>query len=123
MSIFSVPTPATSSGASSFNAIAGTLRMVTPVTLPRSQAAVTSTGPAGMSSRNLVTGSTIGTMPVSSRTVTMHIVFEPDIGGYSVGSMTMAPATQSGRVGGTSRLTWRATEPRGSWISRRRTWS
>ena len=34
----------------------------------------------------------------------MQIAFEPDIGGYSVGSMMMKPASQSGRVGGTIRL-------------------
>ena len=37
-------------------------------------------------------------MPVSSSTVAAQIVFEPDIGGYSVGSMMMNPASQSGRV-------------------------
>ena len=67
-----------------------------------------------MSRRRTVVGSVIGTIPVSSSTVAMHMVFEPDIGGYSVGSMMIAPATQSGRVEGTMRLTWRATEPRGS---------
>ena len=35
----------------------------------------------------MVTGSRISTMPVSSRTVATQIVFEPDIAGYSVGSM------------------------------------
>ena len=35
-------------------------------------------------------------MPVSSRTVATQIVFEPDIAGYSVGSMMMKPASQSG---------------------------
>ena len=62
-----------------------------------------------MSRRSRVSGSCIGTMPVSSSTVAMHMVLEPDMGGYSVGSMMMAPATQSGRVGGTIRLTCRAT--------------
>ena len=66
-----------------------------------------------------------GSTPVSSNTVAMHIVLEPDIGGYSVGSITIAPAAQSSRVEGTIRLTWRATEPRGSQINRRRmsSWS
>ena len=54
----------------------------------------------------------IGITPVSSSTVAMHIVLEPDIGGYSVGSMMIAPATQSSRVDGTMRLTWRATAAR-----------
>ena len=59
-------------------------------------------------------------MPVSSSTVAMQIVFEPDIGGYSVGSMMMEPASQSGRVGGTIRFAWQATLPRGSCSSSRR---
>ena len=63
-----------------------------------------STGPAGMSRRNLVSGSTIGMTPVSSNTVAMHIVLEPDIGGYSVGSMMIAPAAQSSRVDGTMQV-------------------
>ena len=44
----------------------------------------------------------------------MQIVFEPDMGGYSVGSMMMNPASQSGRVAGTTRFAWQATLPRGS---------
>ena len=51
--------------------------------------AVTSTTPAGASSRTVVSGSCISTMPVSSSTVATQIVFEPDIAGYSVGSMMM----------------------------------
>ena len=43
-------------------------------------------------------------MPVSSSTVAVQIVFEPDIGGYSVGSMMMNPASQSVRVAGTTRF-------------------
>ena len=53
-------------------------------------------------------------MPVSSSTVAVQIVFDPDIGGYSVGSMMMKPASQSGRVAGTTRFAWQATLPRGS---------
>ena len=53
------------------------------------QRAVTSTTPAGASSRSVVSGSRISTMPVSSSTVATQIVFEPDIAGYSVGSMMM----------------------------------
>ena len=34
-------------------------------------------------------------MPVSSRTVVTQIVFDPDIAGYSVGSMMMKPTSQS----------------------------
>ena len=50
----------------------------------------------------------------------MQIVFEPDIAGYSVGSMMMKPASQSGRVAGTTRFAWQATLPRGSRSSSRR---
>jgi hypothetical protein len=58
-------------------------------TLPSRHAARISTTPAGASSRSTVSGSSIGTRPVSSSTVATQIVFEPDIGGYSVGSMMM----------------------------------
>ena len=44
----------------------------------------------------------------------VQIAFEPDIAGYSVGSMMMKPASQSGRVAGTTRFAWQATLPRGS---------
>ena len=96
------------------------MRIVTETHLPFSQRARMSTLPPGMSREKRVSGSLIATMPVSSRTVEMQIELEPDIGGYSVGSMMMAPAAQSARVEGTIRLTWRATDPRGSWMSTRR---
>ena len=72
----------------------------------------------GASSRTTVSGSVIGTIPVSSKTVVVQIVFEPDMAGYSVGSMMMKPASQSGRVAGTTRFAWQATLPRGSRSSR-----
>ena len=59
-------------------------------------------------------------MPVSSSTVATQIVFEPDIAGYSVGSMMMNPASQSSRADGTIRFAWTATLPRGSRSSSRR---
>jgi hypothetical protein len=62
-------------------------------------------------------------MPVSSSTVAVQIVFEPDLAGYSVGSMMMKPASQSARVGGTTRFAWHATLPRGSRSSMRRSQS
>ena len=34
----------------------------------------------------------------------VQIVFEPDMAGYSVGSMMMKPASQSGLVAGTTRF-------------------
>ena len=79
--------PSTSSGASSRSAKQGTFSTSTHSTLPARQPAVMSTRPPGASSANVVTGSPIATMPVSRSTVTTQIVFEPDIGGYSVGSM------------------------------------
>ena len=83
----------------------GELRRLIDLHLPSSHWAVTSMTPPGISSLKRVTGSCIGTMPVSRRTVATQIVFDPDIGGYSVGSMMIAPATQSGEIGGTIRLT------------------
>jgi hypothetical protein len=50
-------------------------------TLPSRQRASTGTGPAGVSRVSVVTGSRIGNIPVSSRTVTVQMVLEPDIGG------------------------------------------
>ena len=61
-----------------------------------------------------VSGSFIGTMPVSSSTVATQIEFEPDIGGVSAGSMMIQPICARGSFGGTSRLTCRKTPPRGS---------
>ena len=81
---------------------------------PSRHAARASTTPPGASSRTTVSGSRSSSMPVSSRTVVVQIVFEPDMAGYSVGSMMMKPASQSGRVAGTTRFAWQATLPRGS---------
>ena len=95
-----MPTCGTSIGTSRWVANAGTLRNVTPVTLPPAQAAVTRMRPAGASSTSSVSGSVIGSIPVSSSAVTTQIVFEPDIPGYSTCSMITYPAWASGRVGG-----------------------
>ena len=63
-------------------------------------------------------------MPVSSSTVATQIELEPDIGGVSSGSMMMKPICAFGFLGGTSRLTWRKTPPRGSFRTKlRRVWS
>ena len=115
-----MPRPSTSSGASSRSAKHGTFVNSTDSQRPSRQVARTSTTPPGASSRTIVSGSCIGSMPVSSSTVTTQIVFEPDIGGYSVGSMMMKPASQSSRVDGTIRFACAATLPRGSRSSRRR---
>ena len=84
-----LPRPSTSSCASRCAAKHGTFVSSTLSHLPSLQRAVTSTTPAGASSRTVVSGSCISTMPVSSSTVATQIVFEPDIAGYSVGSMMM----------------------------------
>jgi hypothetical protein len=99
-----VPIPSTSIGASRRSAKQGTFVNSTLSQRPSRQAALTSTTPAGASRRSVVSGSRSSTMPVSSSTVATQIVFEPDIAGYSVGSMMMKPASQSGRRDGTIRL-------------------
>ncbi len=58
-----------------------------PVTLPPSQVARMRMSPAGASSVISVTGSVIGSMPVSSSAVATQIVFVPDMPGYSTCSM------------------------------------
>ncbi len=93
---------------------AGTLRKVTLVTLPFEHSARTPTRPAGASSTRSVTGSRIGTMPVSSSAVATQIVLLPDMAGYSTCSMMTKPASASGRVGGRIRLQQTAGKPRGS---------
>ena len=57
----------------------GTFSNVTRSQRPSRQSAVTRTSPAGASSTSSVTGSVIGTIPVSSSTVAVLIVFEPDM--------------------------------------------
>src|SRR5215218_110209 len=99
-----VPTWGTSIGTSRWVANAGTLRKVTPVTLPPAQVAVTRIRPAGASSTSWVTGSVIATIPVSRRAVTTQIVFDPDMPGYSTCSMITNPASASGPVGGRTTL-------------------
>ncbi len=75
---------------------AATLRNVTRVTFPPAQSARTRMSPAGDSSVSSVTGSIMGSIPVSSSTVTTHIVLVPDIPGYSTCSMITKPASASG---------------------------
>ena len=81
------PTPFTSTFASSTWTKAGTFLNLTCSTLPFSQRQVRCTRPAGVSSVSSVTGSFMGRIPVSRMAVTVQIVLEPDIGGYSVDSM------------------------------------
>ena len=87
---------------------AGTLRNVTPVTLPPAQFARTRMSPAGASSAISVTGSCIGSIPVSSRAVTTQIVLVPDIPGYSTCSMITYPASASGWFDGQDEVAVRA---------------
>ena len=79
---------------------AGTLRNVTPVTLPPAHVARIRISPAGASRMISVTGSCIASMPVSRSAVATQIVFVPDIPGYSTCSMITYPASASGCVGG-----------------------
>ncbi len=51
---------------------------------------------------------------ITIRNVATQIALEPDIGGVCIGSMMMKPMAARGSTGGTSRLTWRKTPPRGS---------
>ena len=106
--------------ASRWVAKAGTLRNVTPVTFPSRQSARTRIRPAGASSVSSVTGSVIGSRPVSSNAVTTHIVFVPLIPGYSTCSMITYPADASGFDDGRTRLQFDAGNPRGSRSIRRR---
>ena len=108
------PSPGTSSGTSIRPAKEGRLRTVMRSALPSRHSARIRTRPPGASSTISVTGSIIGRMPLSSSTVATQIELEPDIGGVSSGSMMMKPICASGCFGGTSRLTWRKTPPRGS---------
>ena len=82
--------------------------------LPLRQKARALTKPPGASITNFVSGSVMGTIPVSSTTVATQIEFDPDIGGRSAGSRMIQPTCASGFLGGTSRLTCRNTPPRGS---------
>ena len=75
-----MPSPATSTGRSRWKTKDGTLRKVTRSHLPLRQVAVTCTSPPGVSRTSVVSGSCIAIIPVSSSTVTVQIVLEPDIG-------------------------------------------
>ena len=119
-----MPKPSTSSAASSLSANEATLRTAMRSALPSRQVAVISTIPPGASRVSRVSGSCIGTRPVSKSTVATQIELEPDIGGVSAGSMMMKAATARGSLGGTSRFTCRKTPPRGSLSTKlRKAWS
>ena len=69
------------------------------------------TSPAGVSRVSSVTGSAMGTSPVSSSAVTTQMVLVPDMGGYSTCSRMMKPASASGRVGGNRICSWPPGSP------------
>ena len=119
-STVSVPKPSTSSGSVEPVGEARDVRELDALAASVAAGGRTSTTPAGASRRSVVSGSRISTIPVSSRTVATQIVFEPDIAGYSVGSMMMKPASQPGRDGGHDQFACTATLPRGSRSSSRR---
>jgi hypothetical protein len=75
-----LPSPATSTGRWRCKTNDGTLRKRTRTHRPPRHSAVTRTNPPGVSSVSTVSGSRIGSMPVSSSAVTVPIVLEPDIG-------------------------------------------
>src|SRR5207253_6099552 len=108
------PISGTSDGASRYAANAGTFWNVTEVTFIPLTSAEMRIRPAGASTQNSVTGSVIGTMPVSSSTVATQMVLLPDMTGYSVCSMMTNPAAAEGSEGWTSRLQHRPGYPRGS---------
>ena len=72
--------------------------------LPFRHCAVAVTMPAGVSSRTMVSGSRIGRMPVSSRTVVTQMAFEPDMAWARSPCRMRNAASASGRDGGNSRL-------------------
>ena len=65
-------------------------------------------------------GSVIGTIPVSSSTVAVLIVFEPDIPSYEHDSMIRKPASASGCADGSTTSSDSGADPRGSKSSSRR---
>ena len=88
-STVTLPSVGTSITASRWAAKAGTFVKVTCVTFPFRQSARMPMSPAGASSWNSVTGSCMGIMPVSRRTVATAMVFPPLMTGYSTCSMMM----------------------------------
>ena len=87
---------------------------------PSRQVARAVTSPAGVSSTTVVSGSSMVTMPVSRRTVVTQMLLEPDMAWAWSAWRTRKAASASGRVGGSSRLTLICRQPRGSWITNRR---
>ena len=105
---------------SSSSTNAATLSRLTDTQRPSSQRARATTRPAGVSRRTMVSGSRIGTRPVSSRAVTTHMQLLPDMACARSDCSTMKPASASGRVGAISRLTDIWAQARGSCVTNRR---
>ena len=111
------PNPGTETTRSSPRLNDGTISSVTEVAWPSVTATFATTSPAGTSSRIVVTGSTTGTMPVSTSTVATPIVPWPHIGSSPETSMNSTPQSASGRVGGCRIAPLIEPCPRGSHIS------
>ena len=81
---------------------------------PSLQLATIFISPPGASKVRWVSGSVIGSIPVSRRAVAVQIVLEPDMGGYSLASMIIKPASASACVGGTIKFAELVAATRGS---------
>ena len=82
-----MPYPGTSTESSRRTVKDGTFSMVTESAWPPETATRQTTRPAGVSRRMVVTGSTTGTMPVSTSTVATPIVPCPHMGRHPDTSM------------------------------------
>ena len=81
---------------------------------PLLHSALIFTKPAGASNIISVSGSCIGIIPVSKRTVATQMAFDPDIGGVVSGSIIIQPICAFGLTAGTKRFTCLKTPPLGS---------
>ena len=109
-----LPSPGTSSGTSSASTKLGTPSSVTRSQRPSRHVATVRTSPAAVSSTTSVSGSVIGTAPVSSSAVTTQIVFEPLIACARSGCRITKPACAAGSVDANTRLALVCGRPRGS---------
>ena len=88
--------------------------------LPLRQVARAVTRPEAVSMRTMVSGSTMGSMPVSSRTVVRQMELEPDMAWALSPCRMMKAISASGRVGGKMRQVLICAEARGSNTRKRR---
>ena len=105
---------ARTSGTSSASTKLGTPSSVTRSQRPSRQVATVRTSPAAVSRTTTVSGSVIGTAPVSSSAVTTQIVFEPLIACARSGCRMMKPACAAGSDDSNTRLALVCGRPRGS---------